>query len=1219
MFKNFFKNFILGLITFQLTIGSSLAYADPISTQERTNDLINDFLRNATPSDLPFVDYLDSFTHDKIQPIKQFDLSSYNGKQIYVGYGVFDQDQKYCKYVEQPGLDPVHNASDKITTYFTSIGTFNKHSYAMSINKMTFQECQDKVDHFGGYIATPTSLAENGFLSGRYSGDKWLGIERLDCSDNNPYMNQEGKQQEYFKWSKFDDGVCDETKLHIKQNSYGTWQKQSGSETNYCVIEVNSEDINRPVKFCAPWWRIERDYKKDTETDYGGVNIYRINQADIPNQSIVCTHMDPVQIAAAAAGQTRRITCTEYYDATMAPECLLDPLQPQCFVDECEGYVENACVHVQEIEPLKDYTKTKALIDGQMQWIKGKDRIRTEVYDCPPSPPSQKSACLETSTVITYPKECPGSQCDALKECVYNAQTQEQKDDCYDQYTCKKIYGSPDMPVYDENGELTHLLGYCTDENGHNIEPALEFPINIQSKHERKCLEYADYNITEQVNQNCTLERPYNDYTVEMSLTAQDVYEDNPMCIRMNNLFDARPLQEMALTYKTLGYAKLIIQKAFINSEEETTVDDGIQDYVMTPDQMAEQETESTADNTVQVNTETIDCSDFSESWAHDLDNKLHSGTTSITSSTYDGSFSDVTKMKLKFLNVQTEQDCIDKKNTYGDSYSYDQPRQVCEVFYTKSSEDRKFKLIIGSGPTDYQSETNIAEDECERYSLCLGGDYNTADYTNGGTTTCKIHTYDSWVAPESEPTLEAGDEAVECKPDTTEGSLTTDFDGNRDIFAIQEVVGGDFGYYSNHTTWYYQSDIVTYEDKQLFPIKPVSTIEDPLVYKGVFTQISILTKSPNILAGAIGGAAAGAAAAAYVTAITTLTATGIGILVVVVFVIVAAIMGPKKKYNEQYEFWIIYKMVPVERYIDNIYGYDYRIMDMNDDGTRKIYTGNKYKLIYARYGEDPNEPGYTGKSFTGTLEPGDFTTMINNWFKDKQQMLMCYGWEKSSVPQDQFETSVGVPYPSCSSLSWSCNKRNTQTHTPVVDPFMKTMTNYYKGAVNTVSIVVPYLGDYEVKAYDRNDNLIGDIIVYESEFIGAANNIASYAQVMFGLNMDIATEVHDGTTSGACRYDLMTEWGGGVSGVYYENDFTGMYTGCDKSNDYYVQDHSATKLTLQSLGEDKAFVINLNKPMPFANRVFLVTLGEKEVRKYRCYDDFGDCQDEDYVTEGDE
>jgi len=951
MFLKYIRNFLLSIVYFQLTIGSSLAYAEVsnIDTHERTKEIINDFIKNANPSDLPFVDYLDTFVHDKTQPIKRFDLSNYNGKQIYVGYGLYDADQKYCRYIEQPGLDPDHNAQDKITNHFNLISSFNKHQYAISINKMTFQQCQDIANKFGVYIASPTSLAENGFLNGRFSipsgNKKWLGIEKSSCSQNDPYMNQEGKEQEYFKWSMYehDSAGCDPSKLKVSQNEYGTWNKQTGHELNYCLIESDSEDINRPIKVCAPWWRIERDYKKEFQTDWGGINIYRINQADIPAQSVVCTKMDTEALQEAYEDkETRRITCTTYYDATRAPECLHDPMQPQCYVDECSGYVENACVHVQEITPYKDYTKTKAIVDGQLQWIKGKTNIRTQVYDCPPSPPSLKKSCLETSTVVIYPKECPGSQCQELKECTYNAKTKEEKDDCFAQFKCKKIYGSPDLPVYDANGKLTNLKGYCTDENGNNIEPPLIFDLNIQNKHERKCLEYEEYTITKHVNQNCELERPYTDHTVEMSITGVDIYEDNPMCIRLNNVSDARPLQELTLDYFSKGFAKVVIKKAFINGLHSGEVEDGRGDYVLSPGAISEEDQTGQEDFNVTVNQQEIDCSDFSTNWTNKIGAILEKEPESITSSSYDGNFSDTNIMKVKFF-TETSNDCDFKKGEIPTaiSNSFDNDSKECSIFYPKEVEDRKFKFIQGEDPTTFISETQETRDECRRYATCIGGAYNENDYIDNRPHECIINAGSDYSAPESDPVIPPTASPRNCKPNESSGSLKTQFYGDSDIFFIEEVVDGAFGYYSNHTTWPYLNNIVKYEDKELSPIKPITTIEDHLIYEGIFYQISILTKKPNILAGAIGGAAAGGGAY-QMGAMTSIGATGIGLIVLVVFVLVAAIFGPKKKYNEQYNFWIIYKLVPVIRYIDNVYGYDYRIMTLDTQGNRKIYQTDK-------------------------------------------------------------------------------------------------------------------------------------------------------------------------------------------------------------------------------------------------------------------------------------
>lgn len=100
-----------------------------------------------------------------------------------------------------------------------------------------------------------------------------------------------------------------------------------------------------------------------------------------------------------------------------------------------------------------------------------------------------------------------------------------------------------------------------------------------------------------------------------------------------------------------------------------------------------------------------------------------------------------------------------------------------------------------------------------------------------------------------------------------------------------------------------------------------------------------------------------------------------------------------------------------------------------------------------------------------------------------------------------------------------------------------------------------------------------------------------------------------------ACRYDLMTEWGGGTSGVYYENNHTGNSVNCQKSHDGYVRENSATKITIKSLSSDREHIIDLDKRLPYPNRVFLVTLNEKEVREYRCFSDFGECENDNFST----
>jgi hypothetical protein len=1191
--------------------------AGEIEEQKRTDQLIEDFMKNSKPSDLPFLDYEEDFRKYSKNILDNFDLSKFLDKKIYVGYGIFDQEQKYCKYIEEPTLDPNHNVSDKISSWFNTSSEhhFNQHSYIKSLHRMTYNKCKDLVSKFGGYVATPTTSAENTFLSSHYvenSSDKiWIGLYKADR--NTPYYNEEGHPQDYKNWSSYTSKAFDYSKRNVSLSYTGKWFKEGGNNSFYCVMETDSPDIKRPIKFCAPWWRIERDYKKYEPPYYGGINLYQINQADIPKQTVVCTKYDRKQLDEVKDKPKRTVTCTEYYQSTIKPECLNDPMLPQCFIDECSGYIKNACKHKQEIVPYKDYTKTKISRNGSLVWVKDKVHIRTQVYECPPALPSKTKACLETATVIIYPKECPGSQCEDLKECVLSETNKDKIRECYSKFKCQKIYGSPDLPVFDAGGNLTALKGYCQDKNGHNIEPPLEFPINIQNKHSKKCLEYERIKVKKTIRQKCLLERPYQDYTVEMSLTDEDIYENNPNCIRINNLFDARPAQKIVLNYINNGFSDLKIKKALIDGNQTTTVNAESKDYVVDPSTLVGLPNTADINYHSTTSSENPSCPEFTEDWFRLLKFRALNATvvsskkTSETDSshmmiTYPSSYDDITDCSTREAQAKGDR----SKNNFNS----------CNVWYKKSAADRLFRYIQGDyNGISFQSENEVTKDECERLSKCLGGaQSNTSTFNDGRKHICVLYIDQNSGDDGGDPQIEAEDEPVECKPETSEGVIETQFDGNKDIFYIESITKNSFGYYSNYSTWDYKENVVGFEGKEIFPLIPITSINDNLVYKAWFKQTSIRSVSPNILAGTVGGATAGAASYGATTAgLVSLSSTGIGAIAVAVFVIVAIIFASRKKYNEQENFWIIYKMVPVERYVENIYGYDQRIVVKNSNGFRKVYEGNKYKLIYAVFGNDPDGETYGKRSFTGTLEPSDFKVLINNWFKEKKQLMMCMGWEAGAVPHTSMETSVVVSYPGCSWWNFWCDKHRSDTRSNHLEPFVKKMTVNYQGAVNTLSIFVPYQGDYKIQAFDKNDKLLGEKEVYQNEFLGESGTKASYAQVMFGITMDLASGISEGTTSNACRYDNMVEWGGGVSGVYYENDFTGMYNGCQKSNDSYVQDHSAVKFKVMPLNSNKAFVIELDKPLPFANRVILVTLGMKEVRKYRCYEPFGECLDDDF------
>lgn len=1224
MIKKILSLVLQQFMALNLIMSPIMAADSEIVLQERTLSRIDGFLKSSSPSDIPFIDYVEQFRTESSQPLKNFNLTGYEGKKVYVGYGTYDEEQNFCRYVEKPGVGDIN-------TYFEKIRTFNKKSYAKSLTTMSYNSCLSLAASFGGKPVSITSTAENAFVYSTYTGaSKWIGLEKASCSSS--YINTDGIEQEYYNWSTRLDtsSECNASELNVAQLSTGTWSKKSKESLNSCIIEVDSEVITRPIKICAPWWKIEKEFYEAPETSFFGVDVYKINQADIPDQITVCTKYTTESLAAANEETRRAVTCTSYYDSLMAPECLLNPEQAICHVDECDGYIKQACRKTDTITPFKDYTKVQAMIDGSMKTIKGKSLIKTNVYDCPASMPSLDN-CLEKSTLIIYPQECPGTHCSEYNECVLNSSTIAQKNECSTTYPCEKIYASGDSEkTFNAAGEIESLYAYCEDGTRLTFEP------NLQSKNSKKCLEYDVYQIEEEVSERCELERPYTDHVIDTSTTETDIYMNNPDCVRMNNLVEARPVKEVKFDYTNNGYAQTVIKKTYLNGEESEDVREGDDTSSVSPAESDENlfSEENVAAATVSITPSVISaCTNYTESWYQKIDKVLNlqttiSGLSYTTSGIYTDSYGGTPYTKI--YNVPTSAVCTSLKTSVGGtSESYNSTTKVCTVSITKDAADQ-FSLVKGEGTlaqstvdgetiTEYSNysfitSSSISKASCQEIAYCLNGQYNESAYASSASSQCQVSMGDDYEYTEtsssaigtisSSPESDVVDE--NCMPYSSDGGYLSQLDGLQDIYSVQEVVDGDFGYYSNYNGHYFRNNVINVNEKEVYPIMPIPVITDSLVYSGEFVQTSILTKSPNIVAGAAGGVAAGAATAGYMAyASVAMTAGPIGLIaaaVIVVFVVAAMVFGKKTKLNEQKYDWIVYKWVPQERYVANIYGYDHRTLQKNDDGSVYVNTEGNLKLIYINiYG------------FTGTLKPGDFSALLASLSTQKLGMLTCMGWMKTEVESLILpaEKGVVVGYPKCKSLSWSCNKRKSETFTKNKDPFFKDMTNIYLGATNGVSIVVPYLGAYELIAYDQFDNILGQITIAEEDFRESTVNTAKFAQVLFGLSMDLADNIDEGNESNACRWDLMAEWGGGISGIYFENNTTGQSTNCQKSQDGYVKDKAATKISIRATNTDRPYYVDLEKPLPFANRVFLVTLNEKEIREYRCYSEFGSCSDD--------
>lgn len=432
------------------------------------------------------------------------------------------------------------------------------------------------------------------------------------------------------------------------------------------------------------------------------------------------------------------------------------------------------------------------------------------------------------------------------------------------------------------------------------------------------------------------------------------------------------------------------------------------------------------------------------------------------------------------------------------------------------------------------------------------------------------------------------------------EGSFDFNLTGLNSIVTIESYLDGDFGYKSNHASPLYRDTHIKIENREVYPI--VNMEEDyvaraTLNYKRAInerleTSRGELVPSPASLEAQVlvGGAAAAGTAGAGVTAAgavampavagaIALSSLGAAIVILVPALYVINLFGDKKEYATLSKNIELYLDRDSYRYFPNVYGNDKRIIgeDKLTYYTMNFSTGRKDRAYSAN-----SEASFmtTNTALMNDLyNLDDFTSILRTQDGGIQGGFPNMDWWEGGT-----KTNSG---------SWSFD-----------DNVSKSFNMVYYGATNSISIFVPYKGDYELLAIDKKGNIIGKKVIFATNFI--SNGIAHpYHQVYFTTdeNFNLADGIADGNTTGACRYSPVAEWGGGVSGAYYSFGTGNGYT-CDKSNDEYVQEHSAYFLALRLVGSEQFNIIGLKHPMPFANKVFVVSPQYLETREYSCFED---------------
>jgi len=494
-----------------------------------------------------------------------------------------------------------------------------------------------------------------------------------------------------------------------------------------------------------------------------------------------------------------------------------------------------------------------------------------------------------------------------------------------------------------------------------------------------------------------------------------------------------------------------------------------------------------------------------------------------------------------------------------------------------------------------------VDQEQCEKYAACLGLVVNDPYIANEEKTCAMVSTN----SEEEDPAEINPADILYADFVETNGSIATSLDGTKDMIVLQEYAPGRFGYMSNYRFHLPKNNIIRLNGKEIFPLIPNAPINEELQYNfdiyslkqtaknrapdsftpyfetlsfGLLDSTSNASNSSNLNTALAAGTGIGLGSLFVVG---PLTASGIGIAVAAVIMLFAG----NKKYGMIRTHWDIKKRLPDDvPYSLNPYGYEFREYD--PDTRTLTYERTKFQMAMQK--------------------EGDFEKTLSDYLGMKKSSLYFSGYtheqiDTTLVKSCEKNTCVGYP----GKIKWykfSGLKSNSATNQGTND-IGKPVNTIYMGATNTVVVFVPYKGDYEMVALDKNKNILGRRIIRENDFLDSDAYKYPFAKVMFSLSPEfgLATGVENGTVDKACLYDDFVEWGGGVSGVYYESGTPNGHH-CSKSNDNYVQDFSAHYIQFKAVDADKYFEVKLKKPMPFANRFYFVNLGKLEKRNYECY-----------------
>lgn len=481
----------------------------------------------------------------------------------------------------------------------------------------------------------------------------------------------------------------------------------------------------------------------------------------------------------------------------------------------------------------------------------------------------------------------------------------------------------------------------------------------------------------------------------------------------------------------------------------------------------------------------------------------------------------------------------------------------------------KKTKSPLDDGENAYNvrmlSTNEMSEEDCKKYSNDLNKSRYKVEHSESHSKCIIDFDYFDGVRP-------VAYKPFNPKIDIKKGSFNFEQTGTGEILAVESYIDGEWGYASNFTINPIKDASVKINNKYIFPIIKE---DDDMETTGYITFTRDISQKGTTTRGEI----VQTPSSSVTLAVAAFSFAGAALINAGAYII--NLFGGKKRYTDvtrNYELYL--------------------------DRTKYKFDDSKYNLD-KWVDEDPKMFIYKNKYVAGTKEKNDGIQQEKDYYLKTEDFFV----KKMGIDKDSFE-KVSNPaekgfVSGFNNLFWyEDGPESDYFNAKYKDDVMKKYNMVYYGATNTISIFVPFKGDFEITALDKNANIIGKKFVYATNYLSKSDN-QLYQKVYFATDahFDIAVGIKDGNTDGACRYSLAAEWGGGVSGPYYTYGSPEGYS-CGKSNETYVREHSAKYITLRRIGSKDVNVIELKHPMPFANRVIVTTLGKLEKREYSCYQD---------------